>query len=440
MRSVFTKVLLWCFGTLVLSLIAFSLITSVVAVRSARRGGVFARINAFHLQQAIEAYQSQGRPGLREFVDKMEKHLPGKRYLTDAAGRDLLTGEDHSALLRQARDEDSGPGIPSDRPRVFVTQSNDGRYRLIIVANPPVEVQSLVPYYLLVMFVVAFLLWLLAVYITSPLRKLAKTVDRFGRGDLAARARLSRRDEIGELANAFDQMADRIQNLLTSERRLLQDISHELRSPLARLSFAAELTKTAPDRDAAVARIKKEVDRLTDLVRALIDVTRAEGDPEAGEAEPLALQEVLREVVDGCQVEAEARNCSLQLTVDSDAAVLGDRELLRRAVENVVRNAIRHAPEGTPVDVTLAPGPAAAVISVRDRGPGVPEEALSKIFTPFFRVDSSRDAATGGIGLGLAIAQRAVSLHHGSISARNAQPGLLVAIEIPLSRTQELRS
>lgn len=433
MRSVFTKVLLWCFGTLVLSLVAFFVISAAISVRSARGGGMFGRINAFHLEQAVEAYESGGPQGLKAFLAKMGKHLPGEHYLTDAAGKDLTTGEDRSALLAQAGDDSVGRGLPASGPRVFVTESPDNRSRYIIVASPPIELWSLIPYYLLILFVVAFLLWLLAVYITSPLRQLARTVDRFGRGDLAARARMSRRDEIGELAKVFDDMADRIQNLLTAERRLLQDISHELRSPLARLSFATELMKTAEDRDAAAARIKKEIGRLADLVRALIEVTRAEGDPSVGNQEIVALEELLQEIVEGCQMEAEARGCELCLRAVSTPVVSGDRELLRRALENVVRNAIRHAEQGAPVEVTLAQSASSARISVRDYGPGVPEELLPKIFMPFFRVDSSRDTATGGVGLGLAIAQRAVSLHHGNISAQNANPGLLVVIEIPLS-------
>jgi two-component system, OmpR family, sensor histidine kinase CpxA len=161
-------------------------------------------------------------------------------------------------------------------------------------------------------------------------------------------------------------------------------------------------------------------------------VTRAEGDPSSRNLTDLPLDDFLREVVDDCAVEAEARGCRVCLEVSESLHFRGDRELLRRAMENIVRNAIRYAPEGTPVDVRLASSRDDAEISVRDYGPGVPETELPKIFRPFFRVDESRDSSTGGVGLGLAIAHRAVTVHHGTMTARNADPGLLVSIELPL--------
>jgi two-component system sensor histidine kinase CpxA len=227
-------------------------------------------------------------------------------------------------------------------------------------------------------------------------------------------------------------MAERIGTLLSAERRLLQDVSHELRTPLARLSFAAELVRTAKDPETAVARLKKEIQRLTDLVGALLQVTRAEGDPAASSQDALRLNELVTQVVEDCRVEADARGCHIALLDSTPLEVRGDREILRRAIENVVRNSIRYAPPSSDVDVQLEGDRGNVRISVRDHGPGVPEEALSKIFQPFFRVDDSRDSATGGMGLGLAIARRAVGVHHGAMWARNAQPGLEVCIELPL--------
>jgi two-component system, OmpR family, sensor histidine kinase CpxA len=240
-----------------------------------------------------------------------------------------------------------------------------------------------------------------------------------------------RNDEIGELGRAFDQMADRIQTLLAAERRLLQDISHELRSPLARLSFATELVRTAEDRDAAVARIRKEVTRLTSLVSSLLEVTRAEGDPSVRSAQPVSLDALLGEVVDDCRIEADARHCRVRLQAGEPTQARGDPELLRRAFENVLRNAIRHAPEETEIEVSLDRQSSLALISVRDRGPGVPSELLPAIFQPFFRVEAARDTSSGGVGLGLAIAHRAIDLHSGRIWAENAEPGLIVHIELP---------
>ncbi len=432
MRSVYAKILLWSFTTLVLSLFAFVAVSALVSFRNSNRSGVFGGMSRLELEEAREAYESGGAAKLRQFVERRQRYLPGQHYLVDAQGRDLVTGADRSALLAVAQPE----GLPPRKmrgPRVVMATSGDGRYHWIIeMGPPPFEFKSYLPYYLLILGAVALVCWLLAVNIASPLRGLARTVDRFGAGDLAARVGSTRKDEIGDLGRAFDRMAERIGTLLTAERRLLQDISHELRSPLARLSFAAELVRTAEDRDAAVARLKKEIQRLTDLVGALIQVTRAEGDPSSAAPEDLRLNDLVREVVDDCRMEADARGCTIALETAAPLTVRGDRELLRRAIENVVRNSIHYAPPETAINVDLEAAADAARISVRDRGPGVPDEALSKIFQPFFRVDDSRDNATGGMGLGLAIAKRAVGLHHGQLWAQNAKPGLRVCIELPV--------
>jgi signal transduction histidine kinase len=440
MRSVYAKVLLWCFGTLVFSLVAFAVISAAAQVRAFGHGGPFEKSSTWLMQEAREAYESGGVPKLQAYLARIDRHFQIEQHLTDATGRDLATGEDRSAWLTQPQPRPlpwpfgmfSSLGHRGEQFAMVAPASPDVPYRWIVVVRPTFDPWSFLPYYLLVFLAIALLCWLLAVNLASPLRALARTVDRFGRGDLSARVHSRRRDEIGNLARAFDEMAERMETLLTAERRLLQDISHELRTPLARLSFAAELSKTAVDRGAATVRLKKEIDRLTDLVGALLQVTRAEGDPSSRNLTDLPLNDFLREVVDDCAVEAEARGCRVNLEAPESLHFRGDRELLRRAMENIVRNAIRYAPEGTPVEVKLASALDDAEISVRDYGPGVPEAELPKIFKPFFRVDESRDSSTGGVGLGLAIAHRAVTVHHGTMTARNAGPGLLVSIELPL--------
>ena len=273
----------------------------------------------------------------------------------------------------------------------------------------------------------------LAFHLTSPVRALQRAVERFGRGDLSARVNSTRRDELGRLARTFDRMAGRIETLLTAERRLLQDISHELRSPLARLGVAVELARSGDDWNAALNRIQKESDRLNALVGQLLQVTRAEGDPSSLRHEAVRLDELVQQLVDDSGIEAAAHGCELKYEKGEPMTVEGDPELLRRAVENVIRNAIRYSPPSSVVEVSLARNNGKAVVDVRDHGPGVPDGALPRLFDAFYRVERGRDPASGGVGLGLSIARRAVELHQGSIRAKNAQPGLEVELELPVT-------
>ena len=429
MRSVYLRILLTSLATLILSLIAFVMVSQFVALRSAG-GDSNARLGSLFLQQAVDAYQSGGPEKLARQLGQFRSFLLMQNYLTDARGRDLATGADRSKLLAVA-------GARIGRPKfheghlVVVFASRDGRYRLIVVFEPPVTLGQLAPYYLLILAAVALLCWALALSVASPLRGLARAVERFGRGDLTVRVNSRRKDEIGELSRAFDQMAERIGTLLEAERRLLQDVSHELRTPLVRMSFAIELVRRAVGRHAEVDRLQKEINRLTELVGTLLQVTRAEGDPSSGSPEQFELKALVEEVVRDCAVEADARGCRIQFESEGELTLSGERELLRRAVENIVRNGLRYTPPSSSVDVRLALFAGEARILVRDYGAGVPEDLVDKIFHPFFRVDDSRSASTGGVGLGLAIAQRAISVHHGVLRAENANPGLRVVIELP---------
>ena len=432
MRSIYAKITLWSFGTLLLSLGAFFAVTSVVSFEAAHKTGTFGRMLSMELESATEAYESGGTRQLRVYVARLERYVPGRHYLTDGNGVDLLTGENRSEMLSAAVPEGGRPKHFGG-PVVMKARSADGRYCWIAALGPPpMNLGDYLPYYALILGAVALLCWLLAMTIVSPLRVLARTVDRFGAGDLSVRLNSRRKDEIGELSQAFDRMAERIGTLLSAERRLLQDISHELRTPLARLSFAAELVRSADDPDAALARLKKEIQRLSELVSTLLQVTRAEGDPNAANLEPLELDELLAGLIEDCRVEADAHGCRLALRSSARVTVEGDRELLRRAIENVIRNAIRYAPAESAVDVDLSASRDAARITVRDYGSGVPEDSVTRIFQPFFRVDDAREGSTGGVGLGLAIAMRAVGLHHGVIAARNVHPGLEICMELPL--------
>jgi two-component system, OmpR family, sensor histidine kinase CpxA len=269
-------------------------------------------------------------------------------------------------------------------------------------------------------------------YITRPVRQLADVVDRFGAGELTARAAPRSKDEIGNLGTSFNAMAKRIHTLLAAERQLLQDVSHELRSPLARLTFEAEMVRSTTDRDAAATRLRRDIERLSELVGTLIDMARAEGEPGEVEMEALCLNDLLLITAEDSELEAQAAGCSINVKAPQEINLQGNAELLRRAIENVLRNAIRYAPPESVVEVGLEREANCARITVRDYGPGIPEKFTERIFDPFFRVDSSRDERTGGLGLGLAIARRAVRVHHGDITAVNASPGALLTVTLPL--------
>ena len=480
MKSLFTKILLWFVATVAVTFVGFFVITAMTIQRAEPGRSPRNQFAELQLQRARFAYESGGTEGLARLLERTRRRggrfrgdrPPGPRphadpppgvrpprdappirrppgasvprgsrpgdfprteiHLTDAQGRDLLTGEDLSAV------KNSDPSMwwflfGSRRPS-FTRVVSDGEYRYIVRSAEPDE-----PFW----FFNAQHLWVLAVsilfcsalayYLTAPLRNLRRTVERFGQGDFSARTHAKRRDELGELGRTFDRMAERIQVLLSAERRLLQDVSHELRSPLARLGVAAALAESDADRPAALKQIGRESERLNTLIGELLQVTRAEGDKESLRLEIVRLDELVGEVADDCGVEAQARNCKLAFRSASTPTVKGDPELLRRAVENLVRNAIRHTADGTIVDVKLDSDGDRALVSVRDHGSGVPEENLSRIFDPFYRVESDRNRGSGGTGLGLSIARRAVDLHKGSIRARNAHPGLVVEVEIPLS-------
>jgi signal transduction histidine kinase len=434
MRSLYARILVFHFGTLVLSLIAFVAIDAIIGGRASRDR--FQELFAMQVSSAVRAYEHGGAAELGPVLERMDRSFTSTHHLLDQNNRDLQSGAIVTPVLSP-----SSSGIRTLAQRVFalkrtfVVTSEDGRYRMLYEdASTWESFPAQLPYYLIALIATAIIYSFVAVGIASSLKTIAKTADRFGQGDFGARVPATRRrDELGSMARAFNSMADRIQTLLVAERRLLQDVSHELRSPLARLAFAVELARTAPDRQTAINRLKREVDCLSGLVASLVEITRAEGDPLAHKFEALHVEDVLGDVVDSCSLEAEASNCRILATGTTAAEIRGDRELLRRAFDNVVRNAVRYSPAGGSVEVACREQAGRVIVEVRDHGVGVPEQLLGKIFEPFFRVDESRQTTTGSVGLGLSIVRRILELHQGSVSARNATPGLRVTMSFPIA-------
>jgi signal transduction histidine kinase len=433
MRSLFAKILGWFVLTLIVTLAATILTTALTYNPYATtRPTAFTALLSVEMSEAQSAWETEGGAELQRTLDRFRRVTHATEVIfADANGTDLLTGEHHTDLLENARNRPrfpfSGRGGPT-----FARISSDGKYVLFMVIPPQnLLFSALQPVHLWVLGLSVLFCYALAYNLTSPLRRLQSAVDRFGKGDLDSRAEEARHDELGELAGTFNRMADRIQTLLAAERRLLLDVSHELRSPLARLSVAVELARSGGGSGLPLDRIQKEADRLNDLITQMLEVTRVEGDPGARKLTHVRLDQLIGGLVDDCSIEAHARGCSLEMAQGPSIEIDGDGELLRRAIENVMRNAIRHAPPDSKIEVSLGNGGGRAKVRVRDYGPGVPEDALPRLFDPFYRVDTDRNRGSGGVGLGLSIARRAVELHHGSLRASNASPGLLVEIELP---------
>jgi two-component system sensor histidine kinase CpxA len=272
-------------------------------------------------------------------------------------------------------------------------------------------------------------------YLTKPLDKLSEAAAGIAEGRLDTRVDPSlrnRRDEIALLAVNFDRMAERIEALITGQRRLLGDVSHELRSPLSRLIVALGLVRQGPPEEAGenLDRIATEARRLDTLIGQLLALTRIDSGVDRGKPSPFDLTNLVQEVASDGDFEARAHNRSVTIEQADACTINGYEELLRSAIENVVRNAIRHTAEGTAVGISLVNAESQALLRIGDRGPGVPDSMLSEIFQPFRRVASNN---SDGAGLGLAIAERAVTVHKGTIRATNAPAqGLTIEITLPL--------
>jgi two-component system sensor histidine kinase CpxA len=283
--------------------------------------------------------------------------------------------------------------------------------------------------------------YLLAWSLTSPVTRLRKAAQSLAAGDLTARAGAplrGRRDELAELMRDFDRMAERIEGLMEAQSRLLKDVSHELRSPLARLGVALELARQrAPvEAESALNRIELEAERLNQLIQRLLTISRLEAGDDGIHKTSVGLRELVEHIARDAEYETPARGCQVYARPEDNYLVLADPDLLRSAIENVVRNAIRYTAEGTTVEIRLERETAGErediVVRVLDSGPGVPPQDLEKIFQPFYRLDDARNRQTGGAGLGLSIADRAVRLHGGMVRASNRpEGGLEVKIQIP---------
>jgi two-component system, OmpR family, sensor histidine kinase CpxA len=384
--------------------------------------------------RAVQAWEQGGAPTLKQSLSDASEDSSARWWLVDANGKEL-SGNVVPWWVPQVVQKQSGA-----RPdkAVFAVTGSRGQYTL--VAEPGQPRVPHIPYRAIIRQLLAGLLvsgitcFLLAHYLVQPILRLRRATQAVAAGDLSARAGEAvgeRKDEIGDLVRDFDRMAGRIEALVQSQKQLLRDISHDLRSPLQRLRMAVGLARRESSASTQLDRIEREAVRINELVEQVLTLARLENAATQLPMASVSLQAIVNDVVSDASYEAARLECSVKVEAREQTQINGNRELLHSAVENVVRNAIHHSPPHTEVKVTLLGNDGVIRVRVEDQGPGVPEGALSRLFEPFFRVDESR-GTTNGFGLGLAIAARAVAVHGGSIKAHNLQPhGLQVEIHLP---------
>jgi two-component system sensor histidine kinase CpxA len=459
-RSLFVRIFLSYWVAQALFLVLAILVT--LAIRPSGEISSVQAQQARFLNEAVQAYQTGGEEGARKYLRSVRDSQHVRLYLFDEHGRELLGRQPPEWIERVMRGQTSTADTfwGRLRPVQFLRQAMtaaDGHGYILVTELPPEQRTLFGPHgvpglaILIAIISSGLVCYILAHYLTSPIVQLRAATQKLASGDLSARAGLPgsrRHDEMAELMRDFDRMAERLENLVNAQSRLLTDISHELRSPLARLTVALELARqrSGPEAKSALERIDRETSRLNELIQRLLTIARLESGDESIEKLPVDLEQIVREIAKDAAFEAQTRRCQVEATVVDNCVVVGSASLLHSAIENVVRNAIRYTKEGTSVQVRLEQGVGIendslqgpeAVVRVTDSGPGVPEDALDKLFRPFYRIDDARGRQTGGVGLGLAITDRAVRLHGGTIRVANRpQGGLVVEIRLPLSSAE----
>jgi two-component system sensor histidine kinase CpxA len=441
-RSLYLKIFIWFWLAMIIINVATFAIFALTRPTPIRRSWRDLTQVGPNAQKAAEIYEQSGAAGLTSALQATEKSSGVSATFFDDNGRELsgrTTFPGTSELIARASESREiefnieGRDTLVARP---VVSAKGQRYMYVAhIPRPPFQLglQTQVLRLLVILVIGGIFCFWVSRYLTTPLLKLRTTTNELAEGNLGARVAnklTKRRDEVGQLGRDFNVMAERLETMVKAQQRLLGDISHELRSPLARLGVALGLARqrSGTEANGAFDRIERESDNLNEMISQLLELTRLESGTDARKRTDVDLAALVRDVAEDADFEARSVNRSVQVVSTEDCSINGVEELLRSAVENVVRNAVRFTPEGTAVEVALRRQNGYvdhfAVISVRDRGKGVPEDALEKIFRPFYRAEDARDRQSGGgTGLGLAITERAVRMHGGSIQAANAADG-----------------
>jgi len=438
-RTLFGKIFLWsaCAQVLtlgsILALVTFYIPDSEGAINNAWSA---------YAHTAVVLLEKFGPEALDEFLTRTGEDTLLQLRLQATPSGNSCTPETAPA------DGATAPYRVDDNTTTIAARGLEGDYCLTVHAasgglpeSPKDRRSSLQIMILLELLSCAGLSYGVARYLSRPISELRYAASRLAQGDLTARVGgtlADRSDEAAGLVREFDQMAERVADLIDAQRRLIGDISHEIKSPLARLSVALGLARRTAETHAPrqFERMERELERLSVLSGELLTLAKLEQGPAPTPAATVELGALVERVLADASFESQARMGDLVVHKhDRPLLVAGDEDLLRRAIENVVRNAMFYTSPGTKVEVALAsPDGRSAALQIRDHGPGVPEDALAHLFEPFYRVDQARARKTGGAGIGLSICERAVRLHGGRVTARNARPrGLIVDISLPLA-------
>lgn len=449
MRSLFFKIFLsfWVSTALMVSL--FILTSERPRMQEAHNAwrsmmGQAVMLNGYGVARL---YDEQGCGPVPGYLQDLDRTTQVRAFLFDGGGKLLCATvaptPDQDLALKAVRSGEIELLLENDvhllaQPGISV---RGGQYVLVAEMPhpvPPPRLWNPLRHLLIGISVSGLVCFLLARYLAAPIGRMRTAAQQIAGGNLSARAGepgRRRRDEVGELVYDFDSMATQLESLIGAQNQLISNVSHELRSPLARLSLALGLARQNAAEAAAgpLDRIEREAERLNEMVGRLLTLARLQAPRERSAKVSVPLAELIREAVADADFEAQSRNCQVRFESNGECTVLGYPDALRSVVENVLRNAVRYTNEGTEVEVKLSCDPKSATITVRDHGPGVPENELAHLFRPFYRLDQARERETGGVGLGLAIAEQAVKLHQGQIVANNAAGGgLQVEISLPI--------